>query len=79
MDSAPAMLASRETTAQSFHVQATAWTGGDVLTASVCVRKASLVRTAASGPAPQTAMAAVSVLLDVVCAMQASLARTAVT
>lgn len=79
MDSVRAMLVSRETTAQSFHVQATACTGGAVLMASVCVRKASLVRTAASGPAPQTAMAEVTVLLDVVCAMQASLARTVVT
>ncbi len=46
--------------------------------ASACVRKALLVRTAASGPAPQTAMATASVLRDVVSVMQATPARTVV-
>lgn len=78
MDSVPAMLVSRETIVPSFPVQTVAGKGGAVSTASVCARKASLVRTAASGPAPQTAMAAGSVLKDVVRATQASPARTAV-
>lgn len=77
MDSVTAMLVSKEMIALSFPVQTAASTEGAVLTASVCVRKASLVRTVASGPAPQTAMAAASALRDVVCVMQASPVRTA--
>lgn len=72
------MLVFREPIALSFPVPATACTEGAALTASVCARKASQVRTAASGPAPQTATAAGSAKVDVVCVMQVFPARTVV-
>lgn len=72
------MLVSREMIALSFPVPTTACTWAAVSTASVCARRASLGKTAASGPAPQTATAVGSALMDVACVMQASLARTAV-
>lgn len=48
MDSVPVMLVFMEKTVQSFLAPIVACTGGAALMASVCVRKALLVRTAES-------------------------------